>query len=716
MTTKKIDLELFSHNQKAYEAAGHLMEKVGKAAVIHPTGTGKSFLAFKLALEHSNAKIIWLSPSEYIYQTQVENLQHSIDGTKQEIEEWIMQLDEQIQFLTYYKLMLKGEELEINSPDYIILDEFHRCGATEWEKSVKKLLQTYKNAKILGLSATNIRYLDNQRDMAEELFESCIASHITLGQAIARKILPAPTYVISMYRYQEELKRLQKRVEQEKNPVLKQENEKLLAQLKRSLEQAEGLDKIFQKHMKKRDGKYIVFCSSKEHMEEMILQSRKWFQKIDTKPHIYKVTYDNPTSNKAFLTFKEDNSPHLKLLFCIDMLNEGVHIKEIDGVILLRPTVSPNLYLQQIGRALSTGKRKKPIIFDIVNNFENLYSIDSICQEFEKEYALIPCTEGESKKYKEEFQVIDELRDCRQIFAQLNQNLTASWETYFLEVKEFFEKNRHLDISNDYITENGLQLGIWLLTQRRVYAGKIAGKLTEEQIKKLESVGMKWENRNDQKFWNGYELLKKYQNQHGNIDIPNHYVTEDGFSLGKWTSNLRAAYKTGRLDNSRKEALDKLGMIWDVREYRWNVSYEAAKTYFKEHENLEIPFDYVTEQGIALGTWIRNQKESYKGKKQKSVPLTAEQIKKLEELQIQWLNKYEDKWQNWYKMAEEYYKEHGNLQMRSTYCQKTEDGKVYALGKWVNEIRLARKMPNASNRKLTPERIRQMDAIGMKWD
>ena len=67
-----------------------------------------------------------------------------------------------------------------------------------------------------------------------------------------------------------------------------------------------------------------------------------------------------------------DKSDHLKLLFCIDMLNEGVHVEGIDGVILLRPTISPILYLQQIGRALSTGKGKnvRPVIFDVVNNFD----------------------------------------------------------------------------------------------------------------------------------------------------------------------------------------------------------------------------------------------------------------------------------------------------------------------------------------------------------
>ncbi len=721
MSRTEVFLELFPHNQKAYEAAMHLIEEMGKAAVIHPTGTGKSFIAFKLAMEHPQARIVWLSPSEYIFQTQLENLKKTLTGTQEQIELWMLELTAKVQFLTYSKLMVKEDEIEKMQIDYIILDEFHRCGAAEWGKSVRKLLQIHKEAKVLGLSATNIRYLDNQRDMAEELFEGCIASYITLGEAIAREILPAPDYVISMYAYQEELKRLQKRVEGEKNLVLKQENEKLLEQLKRSLENADGLDTVFQRHMSKKDGKYIAFCSGKEHMEEMISHTREWFGLVDKQPHIYEVFYDNPVTSKAFADFKEDDSSHLKLLFCIDMLNEGVHVEQIDGVILLRPTVSPILYLQQIGRALSTGKQKKPVIFDIVNNFESLYSIDSLQVEFEKELFLLPSIEREKSKYSESFRVIDELRDCRQIFSRLNQNLSASWEVYFQTAKCFFEKEGHLNISNDYISEEGLNLGMWLLAQRRVYAGKIRGNLSQEQIERLESIGMKWENRNDQKFWQGYEALETYCRQHGNADVGNSYVTAAGFTLGKWVSNTRTAYKAGRLSDERKAALDELGMIWDVREYRWNKNYEAVKVYFAEHGNTDIPHDYVSENGLAIGTWIRNQREVYSGLKEKAVPLTEEQIKKLEALNIQWLNKYEDKWQNWYKLAEEYYKEHGNLEMRSTYCHKGASSEnyaqeSYALGKWINEIRLARKMPGSSNRKLTPERIRQMDAIGMNWD
>lgn len=190
-------IKLFEHNIEAYNSALSLLEKNGKAAIIHPTGTGKSLIAFKLSEDNPNKKICWLSPSEYIFMTQCENLT-----------EMNFEVPKNIVFFTYSKLMLLSEE-ELNclKPDYIILDEFHRCGAEMWGKGVQRLLHVCNNVPVLGLSATNIRYLDNQRDMADELFDGNIASYMTLGEAIVRGILNPPKYVLSMFVYDETFKK-----------------------------------------------------------------------------------------------------------------------------------------------------------------------------------------------------------------------------------------------------------------------------------------------------------------------------------------------------------------------------------------------------------------------------------------------------------------------------------------------------------------------------
>ena len=171
--------ELFSHNQRAYEAVERLLRETGRAAVVHPTGTSKSFIAFHLAESRPQSQFLWLSPSLYIFRTQQEAYARAA-GTP---------APENICFYTYAALsMMDAQALEELRADCIILDEFHRCGAKEWNRGVEALLEQCPEAPVLGLSATHVRYLDNQRDMADELFAGCIASEMTLGEAIGRGI------------------------------------------------------------------------------------------------------------------------------------------------------------------------------------------------------------------------------------------------------------------------------------------------------------------------------------------------------------------------------------------------------------------------------------------------------------------------------------------------------------------------------------------------
>ena len=360
-------LQLFEHNEKAYRSAVQMMEECGKAAIVHPTGTGKSYIAFKLIEEHPADTIFWLSPSEYIFKTQIENLKRQAPDISLA----------NVHFYTYAKLMCCAtEELEAIAglnPTYIILDEFHRVGAECWGESTVALLKLCPDAKLLGLTATNIRYLDNNRDMAEELFGGHIASEMTLGEAIVRGILPAPKYVTTVYQYQKELTRYQNRIDNLRSAGIQDVNQKYLDALRRALEKADGLDEVFARHITNKSGKYIVFCANKEHMDEMISHVPEWFAGVNPDVAVYEAYSDDPGTDRAFADFKADQSKRLKLLFCIDMLNEGVHVEGVSGVILFRPTVSPIIYKQQIGRALTAGDSKTPLYFLVFSSVLNIF-------------------------------------------------------------------------------------------------------------------------------------------------------------------------------------------------------------------------------------------------------------------------------------------------------------------------------------------------------
>lgn len=105
--------------------------------------------------------------------------------------------NEGVEFRTYASSIY--DEVPSTGYDLIVLDEFHRAGAPEWGHGVKKIISANPFAKILGTSATHIRYLDHERDMAEELFDGNIVSYLSLGLALKKNILPTPIYVSSLY-------------------------------------------------------------------------------------------------------------------------------------------------------------------------------------------------------------------------------------------------------------------------------------------------------------------------------------------------------------------------------------------------------------------------------------------------------------------------------------------------------------------------------------
>lgn len=690
-------LDLFAHNRQAYEQAMAMMARTGKAAVIHPTGTGKSFIGFQLCADYPDKRICWLSPSEYIFKTQLENLRTATGGYT----------PDNITFYTYAKLMLMSPaDMAKIQPDYIILDEFHRCGAQMWGAGVQILLEQYPQVHLLGLTATNIRYLDNQRDMADELFDGNVASQMSLGEAIVRGILNPPKYVLSIFSYQKDLEKYRKRVRSAKSKAVRDAGEQYLDALRRALEKADGLDEVFCKHIADPTGKYIVFCASKEHMDEMIALAPQWFCKVDENPNIYWAYAEDPETDRAFAAFKADASDHLKLLYCIDMLNEGVHVEDVDGVILLRPTVSPIIYKQQIGRALSAGKKKNVVIFDIVLNIENLYSIGALQEEMQATMAYYRSLEMDYEIVHEQFRIVDEVRDCMELFEKLNDSLTASWELMYHYAKSYVEENGDLEVPKRYVTGEGYSLGAWLQTQRLVRAGKAPGILTDVQIQLLDDIGMRWESARDVAWEKYYAAAKQYYDEHGDLLVSISDNKLYGVALGRWIAQLRNYRKSNIqstfLSPERIAALDAIGMVWDVPDYLWERNFASAMEYHRRHGNLDVPADYVDDNGVRLGAWIFNVRTGVKNGNART-PLTDDQIRRLNELGMNWEGRHNATWDKAYLAACRYKREYGNLDIPVAYT--TKDG--IALGRWIRRQKKT---------ELTESRREKLDALGVVWE
>ena len=668
-----MSVQLFAHNMQAYVAVSEMLDKMSKAAVIHPTGTGKSFISFKWIEKNPDKRFVWLSPSDYIFSVQKESLLRSSPDYPVE----------RIAFLTYARLMwMTDEEMAALAPYGIILDEFHRCGGKHWGNGVGRLLHMFPEAKLLGLSATKIRYLDGQRDMAEELFEGCVASEITLGEAIVRGILPAPTYITTVYQLGEELKRLQSRVDDISCGPLRLDSQNGLNNLREAIEHAEGLPEIFLRYMKERSGKYLVFCSNESHMRKVRGHIQEWFGKVDKELHCYTAYSADPQTSRAFKAFVADNSDHLKLLLCINMLNEGIHVKDISGVILFRPTISPIIYKQQIGRALTTGTMRTPLIFDVVNNFDSLSSYGTIQSEMDEAVERLRREKREREIVVQQFTVIEQVHDCIDLFRRLEIGLESTWDYYFSAACAYRKRFGDLKVPRDYVDEQGLCLGLWIQRQREAWKGNGSRLLSAGQIERLTQIDMVWESKTDIAWKNGLEHAQQYARQFGDLSVPPQYICEDGFKLGNWIRRLRqqkaGTKKSTMLTKKRIAQLEAIGMKWTVQTDNWESGYQEAVKYYETYGHLNVPGDYRSENGFILCAWISAQRQAKNGEYGRK-KLTPDRVKKLEKIGMIWETRREQQWSRFYAEAKNYYDQNGNLKV--PYKYQTADG--LKLGAWV---------------------------------
>ena len=167
-------IKLYEHNQKAYDALLDMLGECDRACVIKPTGTGKFVIFAKMVQDNPDKRFLLLGTNDYMFNDQMANLAEIAPGFT----------PENLQFMTYSAAMMtarRGEE--ISGYDVVVTDEFHHCGAKEWGKGVTYILDANESAKVVGFSATPIRYSDGGRNMADEMFDGNVAYSMELEEA-----------------------------------------------------------------------------------------------------------------------------------------------------------------------------------------------------------------------------------------------------------------------------------------------------------------------------------------------------------------------------------------------------------------------------------------------------------------------------------------------------------------------------------------------------
>ena len=359
---------------------------------------------------------------------------------------------------------------------------------------------------------------------------------------------------------------------------------------------------------------------------------------------------------------------------------------------------------------------------------------------------------------------VDLIKDKNKIIKEYINIYNKHWEDMFNLAEKYYVKTGTLVGIKDNVV-NG-----WITHQRSRYNGK-RNPLTDEQIKKLESIGMVWDVYKN-RWENNFKIAQKYYEENGNLNVSNSTIYK-GINLGQWITAQRSVYKSGKLSSKRINKLDSIEMIWDASinyDELWENNFELAKDYYKEYGNLLIPIrdEY---KGKMLGKWINsqrskyNQLEDYKIEKLESIgmvwnvfnmqweemyielkkyyneygnilvpyeyevngkllgrwlnrqainkkDLSKEQILKLNNLGMNWKRNI-TKWDKMYELAKEYYKENGNLNVDTHSSYKGEN-----LGYWINHQRNSYRLKNTdkANTEFSEERIKKLNSIGMIWN
>ena len=679
-------------NEAAFQKAVQSLETLNRAAVFHPTGTGKSCIAWKVVEAHPQTTFFWLVAGAQRLALRQAELTRYNGGT----------LPGNVRFCDCEKLAAATPEqwvrLGEQKPGCIVLDCYHELSAVCWAQSVQKLLRMCPQAKVLGLGVPNGAPVCAA---AQELFADCIVSHMTVAEAMAAGTMPVPSaYAALLWPQEEELATLRARI---KNLCMPKGDTSLRVQyeeLSWSLRQVENLTVLLPRLLSDTSGHYLVLFESAAYQEKLGTELEQLLRTVDPAVRFYAADHACFADSAAVETFLSDTAPGPKVLLCVNAPGVQQPLEGLAGVILVRQSSLMSTFKQMLCRALvAAGSRSVPV-FDLVAQFEGLGNGRTLQRD---------CTEAMTKAGSKTpgFRQERPMQQTYRLYGKLRREMEARWEVLCQAAADAAAKEGTLELPRSYTIHSGVPVGKWLELQRQVQAGQRPGRLTAEQAAKLEKLGIRWNHRLEAAWEKGFASAQKYRTEHGDLLVPVRYRDKNDFALGEWIVYNRQRYLGGNLTQNHIERLEAIGMVWSTSNDLWEQNYAAATQYYLEHGDLEVPIKYETPSGFGLGVWLGAQRAAHKAGE-----LPQEQVERLDALGMDWTNRNDRKWMSLYDVAAAYYHEHGNLNVPSEYV--TPDGVL--LGKWVARQRYAYLNPDRSSARVNPERKALLDKLGMVWE
>lgn len=425
-------IELKEHNKAPYAELKARLRKAQRCAYISATGTGKSYIGGRL-IEDEGYKALILVPSL-------------------EIAKGWRELLPDVAVETYQGL----HKADLDGVDLLICDEMHHLGAEVWGERFKELIDGFAG-KIVGTTATPVRFLDKSRNMVDELFDGNQVIGVELPEAIEKGILPSFDYITALFNLPSYMPGAEYRNET---------TEKLYAKLD-TMGNAYSFQNILRKHLKEGAHKVVVFAGKIAEIAGIIDIVREVYPDADHfAAHSDMTDSDRRMAIEAFAASKK-----LSFIYTVDLLNEGVHIPDVDTVIMFRKTISPNIYLQQLGRALSTDMAASRVqIFDFVANHDNIrycLGAGSSVVDWIREGISNPERQIVVSDYAmEEWELVKKLRE--RVFSLWADSSDKA--TFYADLKELYPakggleklQEKYPDLTRHYISVMAHELGLHL--------------------------------------------------------------------------------------------------------------------------------------------------------------------------------------------------------------------------------------------------------------
>ena len=331
-------IALRAHNTKPYRDLKEKLETVSRCVLVSATGTGKTYITGRYVEDMG-----WTGTGDVLILIPKHAAGIAWQGILPDAD-----------ILTYQGMLKRQPDL--SGYKLVICDETHHLGAAEWGKVFTALSNGF-HGKILGLTATPVRYLDNQRNVTDEFFDGNMVAGVQLPQAINDGILPTFEYITALYSVPQWKRRT--------NPY----TEKLYSRFD-LMSNEYSCRNILKKHLEGQDPfKAVVFVDAITAIPEaMDLCISVFPEAKHLSAHSRKEKEENLST---YTEFEEESGD--AFLYVVDILNEGIHLKGVDTEIMFRKTRSPAVYLQQLGRVLDAGNCNTRVrIFDFVANHMNL--------------------------------------------------------------------------------------------------------------------------------------------------------------------------------------------------------------------------------------------------------------------------------------------------------------------------------------------------------